>query len=93
MNNINVKKFSSLFIISIFIFVFFSFNANSEATVNIQFVNHIQADLPEQDVFVRSSDYSQTKVVRVESPAALDPENLAKMAYATAIATPMILLN
>lgn len=52
-------------------------------TVNVQFVNHIQANLPEQDVFVESSD-DPKKVIRVEGDQAKDPKTLAMKAYAAA---------
>jgi len=47
----------------------------------VALVNHIQADLPEQDVYVESDD-DPTLVVRVEGEEALSEENAEKMLYA-----------
>lgn len=55
--------------------------------VDIGFYNHIQAKLPEQDVFV-VSDKDATKVIRVEGDSAKDPAILVKEAFATATMTP-----
>lgn len=54
---------------------------------DITFVNHIQAKLPEQDVFIQSKEDS-SKVIRVEGEAAADPAVLAQSVYATAVETP-----
>ncbi|MBI2621166.1 MAG: hypothetical protein HYW63_00780 [Candidatus Levybacteria bacterium] len=54
---------------------------------DITFVNHIQAKLPEQDVFIQSKDDS-SKVIRVEGETASDPSVLAQTVYATAVETP-----
>lgn len=59
----------------------------SEAVaIPIQLVNHIQANLPEQDVFVEMENGSN-EVWRLEGGDAKDPENLARTAYAAATAT------
>lgn len=52
--------------------------------VPVQFASHIQAKLPEQDVFIQGSKTNE--VVRVEGDAATKPETLAKTAYAAASA-------
>src|SRR5712692_1219385 len=59
--------------------------APAPRVVNLQFVNHIQAQLPEQDVFMEASTANQ--VARLEGAASKDAANLKKMAYATASAT------
>jgi len=56
-------------------------------TVNVEFVNHIQAGLPEQDVFIEKSRASN-QVIRLEGSDAKDPSNLSKNVYATAKVTP-----
>ena len=56
-------------------------------TVSVQFVNHIQAGLPEQDVFIEKSGASN-QAIRLEGNDAKDPSNLSKQVYATAKATP-----
>lgn len=56
-------------------------------TVDIKFANHIQANLPEQDVFVESKD-DPTMVVRVEGDQAKDSTTLAKKVFAVAEAVP-----
>lgn len=57
-----------------------------EKTINIQFASHIQAKLPEQDVFLAGKD-NNSQVVRIEGEAASDPANLARIVFATANAT------
>lgn len=52
---------------------------------DVQFVNHIQANLPEQDVFIEQTEGSN-QVVRVEGEAGKDLKNLAKKAYAASTA-------
>src|SRR5438552_9579531 len=58
----------------------------TKQVVNVQFVNHIQAGLPEQDVFIESSS-ATNQVIRVEGDAAKDASNLAKTVYSTEAAT------
>ncbi len=61
----------------------------SSAAVSIQFVNHIQASLPEQDVFVERSDLPSDRVVRVEgSDINRDSSVLLRQVFATATPTP-----
>lgn len=55
------------------------------AKKNVQFVNHLQANLPEQDVFIEQAEGSN-QVIRVEGDAGKDPKNLAKKAYAASVA-------
>lgn len=55
--------------------------------VNIQLVNHIQAKLPEQDVFIES-DTDSNMVVRVEGEAANEAETAAKNVFASSEAVP-----
>lgn len=55
--------------------------------IDVQFANHIQAKLPEQDVFVIEGN-DATKVVRVEGDSAKNLTVLAKEAFATATVTP-----
>ena len=54
--------------------------------VKMTFGSHIQAGLPEQDVFIESSS-NKSKVVRVEEKDIQNPKVLAKPVYATAKAT------
>ena len=56
--------------------------------VDLAFVNHIQAGLPEQDVFVEAAGLSAGKVARIEGDAAKDPGNLSKTVYASSAAVP-----
>lgn len=56
------------------------------AVVQVQFANHIQAGLPEQDVFVLGSDGSQ--VARLAGNDAKDATVLAKPVYAAAASVP-----
>lgn len=56
--------------------------ATHPVSLTVQFANHIQAKLPEQDVFVVSTQDS-TQVVRIEGDQAADPTTLAKIVYAT----------
>ncbi len=56
--------------------------AGSSQTVNIQFVNHIQAGLPEQDVFVGGEGLKPGRVVRVDVKDAAFGGNLAKEVFA-----------
>lgn len=67
-----------LFTIALFIFVTKAFAAT---TINLKFVNHIQANLPEQDVFLVSPDDSR-KVVRIGDEASVSG-NLAKNVYSS----------
>jgi len=52
-------------------------------TTGIMFVNHIQADLPEQDVFIEETEGSD-QVVRVDVEDGNDPGNLGKSVFASA---------
>lgn len=52
-------------------------------TTDIMFVNHIQADLPEQDVFIEDVEGSD-QVVRVDVEDGKDPANLEKPVFASA---------
>ncbi|MCX9074393.1 MAG: hypothetical protein OIN88_07000, partial [Candidatus Methanoperedens sp.] len=62
--------------------------ASGATMIDIQFVNHIQAGLPEQDVFIQRNDAAPNQVVRVEANDTRDPAILAKMVFATATTTP-----
>lgn len=55
-------------------------------TINVQFANHIQAKLPEQDVFIESKN-NPNQVVRLEKDVAKDQSLLAKTVFAAASAT------
>lgn len=55
--------------------------------MQVKFVSHIQAGLPEQDVFIQTGANTD-RVWRVEGDAAKDPANLAKTAYASTSAVP-----
>src|SRR4029450_9350729 len=57
-------------------------------TVDLHFVNHIQAGFPELDVFVERQGISADQVVRVEGDEARDPPTQAKMTYASQIESP-----
>lgn len=57
--------------------------AGKTQTTNIVFVNHIQAKLPEQDVFIEQSQ-GGSEVVRVGVEEGKDPANLAKTVFASA---------
>ena len=59
----------------------------ASATTNLQFVNHIQAGLPEQDVFVERNDINLDQVMRVEGKDAADASNGSKVLYASAAPT------
>ena len=59
-------------------------SATQTVQVPVQFASHIQAKLPEQDVFIQGSKASE--VVRVEGDTATTSETLAKTAYAAASA-------
>lgn len=50
-------------------------------TQTVMFVNHIQANLPEQDVFIMKQE-GDKEVWRVEGDQAKDPETIGKMVYA-----------
>ena len=56
--------------------------------VNLQFANHLQMGMPEQDVFLEKKGGPANQVVRVEGNEAKDSTILSKEAYATASATP-----
>lgn len=73
-----------LFTILIALFLVFS-KVFAATTVDVKFVSHIQANLPEQDVFVESKD-NPKQVIRVEGDQAKDAKILAKDAYAAASA-------
>ncbi|HLB71757.1 MAG TPA: DUF1264 domain-containing protein [Candidatus Methanoperedens sp.] len=62
--------------------------ASGATMIDIQFVNHIQAGLPEQDVFIQRNDAAPNQVVRVEANDTRDPAILAKIVFATATTTP-----
>lgn len=59
--------------------------ASGAVTKDIQFVNFIQADRPEQDVFIQTD--KMDKVMRVEGIDMNDSAILSEMVYATASAT------
>lgn len=61
--------------------------AARDVSLKVTFFNHLQAKLPEQDVFIESKN-DKTKVIRVEGKDVQDQAVLAKQAYATAKATP-----
>ncbi len=71
----------------IFALLFLALKVSAATPVDIKFVNHIQANLPEQDVFVESK-VDLTKVVRVEGDMAKDPATLAKKVFTAAEAVP-----
>ena len=52
--------------------------------LDLQFVNHIQAELPEQDVFVEKAGAPANRVFRVEEDDTEKPEILNKRVYAAA---------
>lgn len=81
----SVKLFSviALLLIIIGAFLLLTLKVSAQTTLNVQFVDHIDANLPEQDVFVESKD-DPKKVVRVEGEDAKDPENLKKQTFAAA---------
>ena len=54
-------------------------------TINVQFVNHIQAKLPEQDVFIQNKD-NPNQIIRVDEDVAKDQDMLAKTVFAGAVA-------
>ena len=56
-------------------------NVLAATTVNLQFVNHIQANLPEQDVFIQSTT-NPNQVIRVEGDQAKEATISAKTVYA-----------
>lgn len=87
--SLELKLTSILALTSVIIlaFILISGKVFAATTVDIKFVNHIQANLPEQDVFVESKDDS-TKVVRVERDMAKDTATLAKKVFAAAEAVP-----
>ena len=62
--------------------------AMTKKEVGIEFVNHIDAMLPEQDVFLVLNSTAIGKVVRVEGDEAKDPVNLRRVAYAARTAVP-----
>jgi hypothetical protein len=62
--------------------------AGPAKTMDIQFINHIQAGFAEQDVFVERNDIAPDQVARLEVNDAPDPSNLAKILFASAAATP-----
>lgn len=53
-------------------------------TVKVEFVNHIQAGLPEQDVFVGGEGLDPGEVTRVDVKDAAFPGNLVKELFASA---------
>lgn len=75
-------------ILSLIAIALITITANASVSVNVQFVNHIQAELPEQDVFVVLNDSAPNNVFRVEANDTKNPVILKKMAFATASATP-----
>lgn len=58
-------------------------NEAEEITVDVTFLNHIQADLPEQDVFIENQN-KPTTVVRVNVKDAKQAANLSKMVFVAA---------
>lgn len=63
-------------------------SAHTPHVVPLKFINHIQAGLPEQDVFVGGVGLKPGRVVRVDVQDAKDPVNLAKPAYTSARIVP-----
>ncbi|MCK5660447.1 MAG: hypothetical protein KAH86_03740 [Methanosarcinales archaeon] len=61
--------------------------ASSTTDVDISFINHIQAELPEQDVFVVLNNTTPNLVYRIEGNDAKDPSILGKMVFTTANTT------
>jgi hypothetical protein len=61
----------------------------SRATkLDVKFVNHIQAGMPEQDVFIERADVPTGQVVRPTSADIKDSANLAKPLYAAPTSVP-----
>ncbi len=60
-------------------------NVFAATTVNLQFANHIKANLPEQDVFIQSLS-NPNQVVRVEGDQAKEATISAKTVYAASSA-------
>lgn len=52
-------------------------------TRDVEFINHIQAELPEQDVFIESTD-DENMVVRVDVVDSKQADNLAKTVFTSA---------
>src|SRR5437667_11428984 len=63
-------------------------SAATPSKMDITLVNHIQAGLPEQDVFLETGGASSGQVLRVEGDAAKDPANLSQMVFSSASAVP-----
>ncbi len=55
--------------------------------IEIKFENHIQAGMPEQDVFIETNETGKGQVMRPDVNDSKKAENLAKTVYATATAT------
>jgi hypothetical protein len=58
--------------------------AQGAKPVELQFANHLQMKLPEQDVFIVPFTSTDGKLVRIEADAVKLPANLATMVYASA---------
>lgn len=72
----------TLLLAIIFVFFFLALRVFAATTVDVKFVNHIDANLAEQDVFIVSKD-DPTQVVRVEGETAKDPTVLSQKVYAS----------
>lgn len=82
--SLQFRLFSTASILLAFLVVFFLLITKTFAatTVDVKFVNHIEANLPEQDVFVVSEE-DPKMVVRVEGETAKDPTVLSQKVYAS----------
>ena len=71
-----------LLLTALILYFTLTLNVFAQVTTNLNFVNHIQANLPEQDVFLVSPD-DPKKVVRIEKGEATVSGNLAKSVYSS----------
>ncbi|MCK5661096.1 MAG: hypothetical protein KAH86_07020 [Methanosarcinales archaeon] len=81
------NKNTKIILLGIFIVIaFMGIIASGSVTKDIQFVNFIQAERPEQDVFIQKEELGPDQVMRVEGNDTDDPDILSEMVYTTAIA-------
>ena len=73
---------ASIFVVLLVAFFLIITKTFAATTVDVKFANHIEANLPEQDVFVVSKD-DPTMVLRVEGETAKDPTVLSQKVYAS----------
>lgn len=57
--------------------------AGETLSLAIEFGNHIQLELPEQDVYIEMEEGAEGEVFRVDVEEASNPDNLTKTAYAS----------